>query len=382
MTGISSAYLPNQVLIEQAVLHSVITERVLERLSGVPVHIIDSLEQLRGQARIQTPTISVGKRTLVLTRHRGSFFKYCPGSQTRGSAANVCCNYFVINFASNCHMECSYCYLQTYLNFPYIVVHANVEDLTRELESALAASPGSFFRIGTGELADSLALDPVTGYGRRLVEFFAAQRNAVLELKTKTDCVEGLLGLEHRERTVVSWSMNTPYVQEQEEHKTASIEERLRAARKCVDEGYRVGFHFDPLVHYPDWENDYRRLVGEIFDRIPGEAIAWFSIGALRMTSGLRDTLRSRFPGSFLPLGELVPCPDGKLRYAKSIRTRMYLKMLEWIRARASASTGVYACMERPEVWSRVFEASPPSDSEIGELVTAGVQSDSFRSLS
>ena len=376
----NSAYLPNQVFIEKEVTRSVITERVLERLSGVPVQIIDSVEQLRGQARIQTPTISVGKRTLVLTRHQGSFFKHCPASQTRGETANVCCNYFVINFASNCHMECSYCYLQSYLNFPYIVVHANVEDLTRELESALAASPGSFFRIGTGELADSLALDPVTGYAQRLVEFFAAQGNAVLELKTKTDCVEGLLGLEHRGRTVVAWSMNTRYVQKREEHKTASIEERLVAARQCADEGYRVGFHFDPLAHYPDWENDYRQLVEEIFDHLPAEAIAWFSIGALRMTSGLRDTMRSRFPGSFLPLGELVPCPDGKLRYAKSIRTRMYLKMLEWIRARASASTGVYACMERPEVWSRVFEASPPTDSEIGELVTAGVRSDSFQS--
>ena len=378
----SSAYLPNQVFIEKAVAGSIITERVLEQLSGVPVYIIDSVEQLRGKARTQTPTISVGKRTLVLTRHQGSFFKSCPASQTRGEAANVCCNYFVINFASNCHMECSYCYLQAYLNFPYIVVHANIEDLTGELESALAASPGSFFRIGTGELADSLALDPLTGYAQRLVEFFAAQRNAVLELKTKTDCVEGLLGLEHRGRTVVAWSMNTRYVQKQEEHKTASIEARLRAARKCADAGYRLGFHFDPLVHYPDWESDYCRLVGEIFDTIPAQAIAWVSIGTLRMTSGLRDTMRSRFPGSFLPLGELVPCPDGKLRYAKSIRTRMYVKVLEWIRARASASTGVYACMERPEVWSRVFEISPPADSEIGELVTAGVQSDSFRSQS
>ncbi len=378
----TSPYLPNQIFIERAVADSVITERVMERLSGVPVQIIDSVEQLRGEARIQTPTISVGKRTLVLTRHQGSFFKYCPGSRTKGENANICCNYFVINFASNCHMECSYCYLQAYLNFPYMVVHANVEDLTEELESALAASPGSFFRIGTGELADSLALDAVTGYAQRLVEFFAAKNNAVLELKTKTDCVEGLLGLEHNGRTVVAWSMNTRYVQEQEEHKTATIEARLRAARKCADAGYKLGFHFDPLVHYPDWEIDYRLLVGEIFETVPAEAIAWFSIGALRMTSGLRDTMRSRFPGSFLPLGELVPCPDGKLRYAKSIRTRMYLRVLEWIRARASASTGLYACMERPEVWSRVFQTSPPADSEIGELVTAGVQPNSFRSQS
>ena len=369
-----STYLPNQVFVEQEVARSDITQRVLQTLSGVAVHSIDSVEQLRDRVRTLTPTIAVGKRTLVLARHRGSFFKYCPASQTRGETSNVCCNYFVVNFASNCHMECSYCYLQSYLNFPYMVVYANVEDLFAELEEALSSSPDSYFRIGTGELADSLALDPLTGYAQRLVEFFSRQQNAVLELKTKTDCVKGLLRLHHRRRTVVSWSVNTPFVQQQEEHKTASIEGRLDAAQKCVAAGYRVGFHFDPLIHYPEWEPDYYGLVKEIFDRLPPESIAWFSIGALRMAPRLRTKMRRRFPNSFLPLGELVPCADGKLRYVKAIRTRMYMKMLEWLRQRASASTGIYACMERPEVWSRLFGSSPPTDVEIGDQVTSGLR--------
>ena len=84
-------------------------------------------------------------------------------------------------------MECTYCFLQSYLTFPFLVVYVNVEDLMRELTEAFSAEPDRLFRVGTGELADSLALDHLTGYGRLLVEYFAGQKNALLELKTKTD---------------------------------------------------------------------------------------------------------------------------------------------------------------------------------------------------
>jgi spore photoproduct lyase len=48
---------------------------------------------------------------LVLQRHRGGFLRHCPA----GTAGLVCCNYLVVNLASNCPMDCSYCFLQDYL---------------------------------------------------------------------------------------------------------------------------------------------------------------------------------------------------------------------------------------------------------------------------
>ena len=92
----------------------------------------------------------------------------------------------------------SYCYLQSYLNFPYMIVYANSGDLLSELELTLKQRPGELLRIGTGELSDSLALDPLTSYSVPLVEFFAHQENGILEFKTKSNCVENLLHLDHR----------------------------------------------------------------------------------------------------------------------------------------------------------------------------------------
>jgi spore photoproduct lyase len=255
-----------------------------------------------------------------------------------------------------------------------MVVYANIDDLLEELSDVLRENKQSFYRIGTGELADSLALDPLTESSRPLVEFFAQQSNAVLEFKTKSDCVEHLLELPHEGRTVVSWSMNTRHIQSQEEHKTATIDERLMAAERCIAAGYRVAFHFDPLVYYLGWECDYEDLIREVLVRFPSSSLAWVSVGALRMTSDLRRTILRRFPGSTLPTGELVPCPDGKLRYTKSIRRAMYERVFGWIRQYGPSDLRVYACMERPEVWSRIFGSAPLTDIEIGDSITASFQ--------
>ena len=359
------SYQPEQIFVERAVENSPITKNVLDRLSGVPTRSIDSTEFLLEESQRWNPTIPRSKQSLILARHKGNFFKPCPGRQAKKGLKGVCCNYFVINYASNCHMECSYCYLQSYLNFPYMTIYANEADLTAELATAFARSPHDFFRIGTGELADSLALDSLTGYSRVLVEFFARQSNAVLELKTKSNCVENLLDLEHRGKTVVSWSMNPRYVQEREEHKTASISQRLRAAEACARAGYPIGFHLDPLIFYPGWETGYRDLIEEIFQRVPAASIAWISVGSLRMTSSLKDIVRRRFPNSFLPLGELVPNPDGKMRYFKPLRVGMYCQVLESIREK-SPTTRVYACMEGPGVWKEVFQCVP-EEAQLGQ---------------
>lgn len=358
-------YQPDEIILETSIADSPVAHNVLNRLPSTPVRWVKSAERMLQEAKQLQPSISRAKKSLILSRHRGRFFKPCPAGQTRGNVRNACCNYFVVNFASNCHMECSYCYLQTYLTFPHMVIYANIEDLFTELKEAISARPMELLRIGTGELADSLALDPLTGYGALLVDFFSEFDRAILEFKTKSDCVDGILGLNHRGRTVVSWSISPPYVQRTNEHKTASIEARLTAAEKCVQAGYPVAFHLDPLIHYEGWRRDYSRLVDEIYARIPAASIAWISLGSLRMTVSQQEHMRRRFPGSFLPRGELVACEDAKLRYFHPIRVSMFRFVIERIR-RIDPHASIYTCMESSQTWRKVFGEPPPTEKELG----------------
>ena len=94
-----------------------------------------------------------------------------------------------------------------------------------------------------------------------LIDYFSTVQNAVLELKTKSDVVDPILDCNHQQKTVISWSMNTDYIINTEEHKTASLAQRLVAIEKVVSAGYLVGLHFDPMIYYDDWESDYMSLL-------------------------------------------------------------------------------------------------------------------------
>jgi spore photoproduct lyase len=284
----------------------------------------------------------------------------------------VCCNYLVVNLASNCPFDCSYCFLQEYLaNNPTMKAFTNVADAMAEIDVVLRAHPQRSFRLGTGELADSLALDPLTALSRQLVPFFADRPNALLELKTKTDCVEELLNMDPKGRVVVSWSVNAPQIIAAEEHGTATLEERLGAAQLVQKAGYKVGFHFDPLIELEGWEEGYATTVDEILRAVDPRSIAWISLGSLRLTPSLRQSIRNRSNKSLILGSELVPCTDGKARVWRGLRTRMYRHLVQRLE-RAAVDVPIYLCMEPPAMWERVM-GTVPSDRQLGVRLAGGV---------
>jgi DNA repair photolyase len=346
-------YRPEIILVQDRSWLDHATREILDRLPGIETRTIPDRD-----------TGPCSKKTLVLMHYPGKFLKTC-----QGAGAEMCCNYYVASYAWNCHLECTYCVLQSYLDSDAMVVCTNIDELLAEVKETLDRSPNRMFRIGTGELADSLALDPITCHSQKMVPFFASLSNGVLELKTKSDQISNLRNLDHRGRTVVSWSMNSRRICSTEEHKAPAIEDRLAAALQCQQWGYKIGFHFDPLIYYENWESEYREVVKEIFSSIDPQNVVWISLGALRFTPHLRELMHRRFPKSKLPYGEFVPGHHGKLRYFRPIREEMYRKMNAWIHEEAPQVL-VYLCMESRIVWESAFGSCQlPADSEQLELM-------------
>jgi spore photoproduct lyase len=189
--------------------------------------------------------------------------------------------------------------------------------------------------------------------------------NVLFELKTKTDRVDELIGLDHKGRTVVSWSLNTPPVIEREEHRCAPLDARLSAARRAVDAGYLVSFHFDPMVVHDGWQTRYPAVVERIFGTLPSERIAWISMGALRFPPSMLKTIEQRFPKSRLPVGELIHASDGKMRYIKPIRLALFRRLYAATRDAGGGEVFTYLCMEGPEIWRRVIGWAPESRHQV-----------------
>ena len=333
-------YLPQKILIDKTVSDLPFTKEILSRVPHSSKEIVEP-EVIEGSI--------FDKHVLYLTKNKGRFFRPCPCTNKH---YYLSCEYRILDVVTNCAFNCTYCILQSYLNQPFIQVYTNLGDLSKELDEIRG-----FYRIGTGELTDSLFLDHITQLSTYLVPYFA-KRDLILELKTKSTNIENLATLNHHGHTVVSWSLNAKGVVEREEIGAPPLEERLEAARQCQLWGYPLGFHFDPIIYYPGWEEGYSNTVDLLFKYIKPEKVAWISLGALRFMPPLKYQIKRRFPKSDIIYGEFIDGLDGKKRYFKPIRIRMYSHLLNCIRKYAPHVL-VYLCMELPDVWKRVFGFVP-----------------------
>jgi spore photoproduct lyase len=340
-------FLIKRIVLEQEAFRYSFTDRILNGLSGVPVQSVST------EPKPDSHEICMGKETLCLLSHKGEFLKPCPGTKEY-----ICCGYQILNVATNCPLDCSYCILQSYFNQPNLRVFVNLEEEIDQVMHTIDSEPDRIFRIGTGEFTDSLAIDPITHWSDMLLPRFSKRKNAVLELKTKTTKIDRLLASEYRDRIIVSWSLNSPSMASKEEHGAPSIKKRLQAARRCQSEGFVLGFHFDPLIHYRGWQEEYLKALELIDKYIDPEGIIWISLGSFRFVPGLKEILRRRHPGTSVLNGEFIVGLDGKRRYFKPIRIDLYSFMKENI-DKWHRNLGIYLCMESNDVWQKALSWSP-----------------------
>ena len=293
-----------------------------------------------------------GPRDILVTPHRGRFLKPCPGTPGYN-----CCGLHIFHFGLGCTLGCRYCILTAYLETEALVLFGNMEEGLAEFAACLDRVDRPL-RFCTGEFTDSLLLDRHTGMAERLVTM-AAGREVTLELKTKTDHVDHLLRLDHRGRTVISFSVNAPEIAAAEEGRAATLKRRLAAAARAAEAGYPVGLHFDPLIFHPGWEEGYARTIDLIGRTLAPARVAWVSLGCFRYLPGLKGIMLERHPGVRLFDGEFIQGGDGKRRYPRPLRTGIYKVLVQGLGRVLPPETVIYLCMESPRVWRDVFGHDP-----------------------
>jgi len=323
---------------------------IIDNIHITPL-IIDDKRAIFDHITRSEDSFRQAKDVLYLTQNKGSFIKKCPGTRTY-----TCCGYTILNIGTYCSMDCVYCILQAYFHPPLLQYFINQEDLMIELDALFSKQKTA--RIGTGEFTDSMIWDYWTDSTRTLVEKFASQKYAMLELKTKTSNIDKLESLNHKKKTVVAWSVNTETIINTEEKDTASFRSRLIAAKKCESWGYPIAFHFDPIILYEGCEKDYENVVEAIFSHVSSKNIIWISLGAFRFIPSLKHIIQRRFPHSKIIYGEFIPGLDGKMRYFKPLRIRTYQLIAKKIREIAP-DVLVYFCMEDDEVWEKALGFIP-----------------------
>ena len=358
-----SLFYPEKIYVEQDVGKLPLTTQIISRCSNVAVEEVPSAKELIAAFQKKQHALSDGKKVLLLAKNRGRFLEPCPGTKQEYR----CCGYAVLNMGTGCPLDCAYCVLQAYLNNPLITLYVNTDDMLSELQGSTQLGRGKIVRIGTGEYMDSLALEHLTDFSHTILPFLRS-RDLILELKTKTTHIEHLLDLEHDGALMVSWSLNAEELTRTQEQGAAPVRERILAARTLVERGYRVGFHFDPLILYPGWQEGYRAVIGLLQEHIPAHAVAWVSIGSLRYMPALKQVAQERFPATKIYTGEFVPGLDNKMRYLQDIRLELYREVVARLREYAE-DLCIYFCMEHPAVWQKILGYAPASNAAVKHLL-------------
>ncbi|MDY6969828.1 MAG: DNA photolyase [Spirochaetota bacterium] len=300
------------------------------------------------------------KEVLILKRFMGRFFQLCPGTPKM-----ICCNYRVINTCFNCLYNCAYCYLNTYLNSYGILQFTNIENVFGEIENFLSkANPETIYRIGSGEFTDSLMMDEITGIGRDLIKKLNSFENVMLELKTKSSNIDHLLEIKEKGNTVIAWSLNTQRNIDRYENDSSSLTDRIDAAVRAGNEGYYLAFHFDPIIIYDGWKEDYRNIIDSLFQYINTDKIVWISLGCFRYSPGFKEIIRDNFPDEELTIEEMFPGIDGKMRYLKKNRIEIYSEIIKYIN-KYSNRAFIYLCMESSDMWYTIFEKNYSASEEL-----------------
>jgi len=175
-----------------------------------------------------------------------------------------------IQSAVGCPYDCSYC---PYAAF--VCVRLDVEHFADRVMRIAADRPQQkLFKLNNR--TDTFALEPEHGVSAALVDRFAKLDGRYLLLYAKGDEVSQLAGLDHRGKTIVSFTLSPEPVAQLLEQSAPSPALRLTAMTRARALGYPIRVRLSPIVPIEGWRDAYRDLIVDLAKEAPVEmATLW-----------------------------------------------------------------------------------------------------------
>ncbi len=306
----------------------------------------DHLTELKREAKSYAANpnkkpVKPEKHQIISGKTQADIYGWCPVA----SEKTVCCNLRTIDAVESCAFGCSYCTIQTFYK-DKIYIEENIKEKLDKIE----LPDDRRYHIGTGQSSDALVWGNRNSVLDDLMTFARAHPNVLLEFKTKSDNIAYFLENEIPSNIVCSWSLNPQIIIDNEEHYTASLEERLNAALAVADRGIKVSFHFHPIIYYDDWATAYPEIAQTIMQQFKPEDVLFISFGSVTFIKPVIKKIRERgMPTKILQM-DFVSDPHGKLTYSDEIKINKFRLMYETFKPWQEL-VFFYLCMEKAELW-------------------------------
>jgi len=227
-----------------------------ERLSAMGMDSADSRADL--VARM------LGYRTMNLFTSGMKEIKPCPD--------HVCRPAWRLNLMRGCPHRCFYCGLGKLL-----VALVNADEFVAKLAELCELNPWQTTYL-YDDVSEAFALEPEQGAVKAMAEFFGRTEGRYLVIHTKSANVDFLRDIEHNRHTIIVWSLTGRTQSEKMEGGSATMEERIEAARQCQEWGYTIRYKYKPIVPIKGWREEIAEMTRLLFERTRPDVISLFAL--------------------------------------------------------------------------------------------------------
>lgn len=263
---------------EERALAFPLAERIRAHYAHLPQTQIDDYGELFNRKR-QHFQIQKRAQALILAVKQEHFLYR--GTERIKSFGND--HIYYTDQIRNCVYNCSYCFLQGMHQSAHCVLFVNEDDYQQAVRDELAQQQR--LNLSISYLSDLLAVEHLAELCRGWIEMARAHRQLNIEIRTKSNNIDALDTIRAAENVRLVWSLTPRRYAQRYEHGTASLPNRLRAARSALERGWKVALCFDPIIYGDGWRDEYRALLEETFQRLPADQISSISYGTFRMHS-------------------------------------------------------------------------------------------------
>ena len=211
-------------------------------------------------------------------------------------------NFYYCTPILNCIYNCEYCFLQGMYSSANIVVFTNTEEVKDAVKKQILERkyPDEPLLLSLSYNTDILALENILPLTKQWIDFANNTDDLFMEIRTKSGLTSSFNKLKPSKKILFAWTLSPNNIIQKYEHKTPLLERRIMSIQKIVDSGWPVRLSFDPILIYPNWEEDYKQMFERIKETISGDKIFDITIGVFRMSDDFFNRIKKTKPDSDL----------------------------------------------------------------------------------
>lgn len=282
----------SHIYVEKDTLNYELTQKIISKYKRSEIILIDHYKDVFNKKR-QMFFIQKKSQKLILAKKREPYLY--KGSVMCDSFGHD--NFYYTSNAMNCIYNCEYCYLQGLYDSGNQILFVNLEDTFNSIEKMHSADK-TYICISYD--TDLLAMEHLTGFVKKWVEFSLAHPGIVIELRTKSANFSLIEKLEPSKQFILAWSILPDEIISQYEEFTPALAGRLDNIKRALQRGWEVRLCIDPVIYTDNFDIIYAKMAAKVKEKIDLKLLSGISTGVFRVPKESLKRMRRNNPESTL----------------------------------------------------------------------------------